>query len=248
MVHFRLQHRRIFHDVIILSNLGRSHVRIICAAFSPSDAFTDVEAYRFLDFVRPNYEVGWLFFFQLWLETELECLVLGLTILEVDAGEFDVEVTEPLINVAFVLGFDVLELVDAIVDGTVHEWQFELALVDLEVDIHEGKRTPADNVVVLAALRQPDHLKTENGGEAHFVLGRTQEVDFVVEPELFLQWAGLELDDAGMRHGEVDEVHCLALTLVEDDVSAEMHAHLRRRLALRPVLLQQPFVIFVGQI
>lgn len=77
--------------------------------------------------------------------------------------DFDVQVTEPLINVSHVLLFNIFEFIAIKVKLTLNKRKLELALIYLEISIDKRKGTPSSNDIFGCRLRRKvNKLKHDN--------------------------------------------------------------------------------------
>lgn len=77
-----------------------------------------------------------------------------------ERAHLNIQVREPLVDIATVLLLYILELVGTIVDLTVHQGHLELALIYLEVTVDQGEGAPGHDIVLGRRLvGHPDQLE-----------------------------------------------------------------------------------------
>ena len=108
---------------------------------------------------------------------EADLAFIGLEVNHINFLDFDVEVTEPLVNVAAVLGLNIFEGINFIIDCAIYQGNFELASIDFKFTIDDREGTPSYCDVFRAALiGQVNQLKDHHITRHKVDLRREHEV------------------------------------------------------------------------
>lgn len=122
-------------------------------------------------------------------DSELYLLFMVPEVKEVNLLDFNVQVAEPLVDVAHVTLLNVFKLVHIPVDLSIEHRQFELALTHFEITVNYGEGSPSVDQVLAGVLAgQVNEFEDKNVGWDEGLGRRQHEVELMaVEVDGVLQ-------------------------------------------------------------